>query len=520
MAITINFTPSYEVFQDRSAVNINILAYEYSESLPGLEIVFECSVGSFVVNGEDTGKKRLFGKIGGTGETSVLVVGPMTGGNGQLTVSLRENNKQIGILPYDLITTDYQLNFSVTGDYAMADGKQSNKVNAILTGMGTVFDLKNRQLDLIVTGSASFEQNKVTQTTSINTDPLGNVSFELYDANNSGETVTLAGQLSGNKISHNTEQIHFQPNLDCDAHPPSNEIYIRTIFTYSINNDQYLLRQRQCDHLVTVHKLLAGGKQGEQTSTGQKWVNYYDLMFPFVIENEQYVFGLAKDFINAPQNTDKSFWMIAKLDENGQKEIIDSGYFDVSYDVGFAYNIGGRQFILLHGKGNGWPIICYEIFTKVKMNRKPICQQNWDNFYGVVFFISMEGNQYIYCHTKTTKNIYTFEFNKDGTLGKLAYSDTWSYYYYPQFPYFIKGKYYYTGQRFYDNYWFISYIYSKGVPEHVNEHAEPWDTSYQYLIPFSIGENQYFLRQNQSKNHWYITEIIADTKMGEDRDSR
>ncbi|CDL79448.1 hypothetical protein [Xenorhabdus cabanillasii] len=524
MNISLKFFQSYELCQGKPVANIQILVYEEFITLTELDLIFECSLGSFVVNGKDTGQNKLACHTDGTGEVSVSIIGPDVGGDGQLTVFLQENGRQIGIQPYHLkATAHYTLNFNVINDYAMADGIQSNTVKAILTGTGSGVNLAKRKLDLSVTGSASFEKGQIIQSTSVDTDASGNASFGLYNINQDGEAVTLTGFLEASKTAHATEQIHFQRNLDCDASPPRGGIYIRTIFTYSINNQQYLLRQRECDHLVTVHKLIAGGQQGEKTSAGQKWVNFYDLIFPFVLGEQQYIFGLARNFINTPQNnTHKSYWMIAKLDEKGHKEIVDCDYWDSNYDVGFAYKAGKGQFIYLHSKdkdSNGeYPYVIYEILPNGKMG-KLTEQSSWDNFYGATFFFSMGGIEYIYIHTITNNNAFTYELSKDGKIGNKNTSNTWEYYYYPEFSYIIEGTYYYAGQRFYDNYWFVSYIYSGGVPDPINEHDNPWDTNYQYQVPFSIDGHQYFLRQDQSKDHWYITELLADTNMGSDTDS-
>ncbi|OKP03994.1 Ig-like domain-containing protein [Xenorhabdus eapokensis] len=527
MNISVKFFRSYQLYQGRSAIDIQLLVHEGFIEIAELDLVLECSLGSFVVNGQDTGQKKLSCSTDGIGEISVSIVGSEIGGDGQLTVSLQENGRQIGVQPYHLnATAFYTLNFDfihVIDDYAMADGMQSNKVQATLTGTGSGVNLANRKLDLSVTGSASFEQDCIVQTTSIHTDASGNVSFELYNTNKNGETVTLTGFLDVSKTAHATQQIHFQPNLDCEDFPPADGKYIRTIFTYAINNQQYLLRQSKCNHLVTVYQLVAGGKQSGQTSTGQKWVNFYDLMFPFVLGKEQYIFGLAKNFINTSKNTYNSYWIIAKLDEKGHKEVIDSGYWDSDYDVGFAYKTGGGQFIYLHSKGKDnkgkFPYIIREILPNGKMGTI-IEQGGWDNFYGATFFFSMEGKEYIYIHTSDNRAVFTYELNENGKIGNLAYSNTWAYYYYPQFPYSIGNTYYYAGQRFYDNYWFVSYLYNEGVPDRINEHDDLWSRSYQYMVPFSIDGHQYFLRQDQSKDHWFITEILADTSMGSDTDGR
>ncbi|PHM75256.1 hypothetical protein [Xenorhabdus kozodoii] len=526
MNISIKFFQSYKLYQGRSATDIQLLVHEELIELAELDLILECSLGSFIVNGQDTGQNHLSCSTDGAGEVSVSIVGSEIGGDGQLTVSLRENNKQIGIQPYHFnAIAHYTLNFNVINDYAMADGVQSNKVTATLTGTGSEVNLTKRKLDLSVTGSASFEQNHLTQTTSIETDATGNGSFELYNTNKGGETVTLTGVLDVSKTAHAIEQVHFQPNLDCEVSPPANGIYIRTIFTYSINNQQYLLRQRQCDHLVTVHKLTAGGHQGVQTSTGQKWVNFYDLMFPFVLGEEQYIFGLAKNFINTSKNTYNSYWIIAKLDEKGHKEIIDHGYWDSDYDVGFAYKTDKGQFIYLHSQDKNdkgkFPYLIREILPNGKMGTI-IEQSCWDQFYGATFFFSIKGKYYIYIHSDSfyfisTYSAFTYELNVDGKIGNLDGTSHLRGYYYPTFPYSIGDTHYYVGQNLYDYSCFFSYLGDKNI--HGNESQELFDRSYQYMVPFSIDGHQYFLRQDKSKDYWYITEILADALMGNNTDS-
>ncbi|MDC9593270.1 Ig-like domain-containing protein [Xenorhabdus sp. IM139775] len=525
MTISVKFFQSYELFQGRSATNIQFLAYDEFIVLGELELIVECSLGSFVINGQETDQKKLSCQTDGIGEASVSIVGPDVGGDGQLTVFLQENGRQIAVQSYHFTATaHYTLNFNVITDYAMADGVQSNKVKAILTGTGSGVNLAKRQLDLSVTGSASFEKGSQVQAISVTTDISGNASFKLYDTNKEGETVTLTGFLDASKTAHAIEPIHFQRNLDCETSPPADGKYIRTIFTYSINNQQYLFRQRKCDHLVTVHKLVSGGKMGEQVSTGQKWVNFYDLIFPFILGEEQYIFGLAKDFINTSKNTPKSYWIIVKLDEKGEKTVVDSGYWDSAYDVGFAYAIGSSQFIYLHSKDKDkdknerYPCIIRKILPNGKMG--DITDEfTLDSFYEATFFFSMEEQTYLYVHTSIDRSAYTYKLNGDGRMGELVSSNTWSHFYCPQFTYSIGKKYYFTGQSLYNNLWFISYIYSGGLPEAADEQINSWDTGYQYQVPFSIDGHQYFIRQDQSKNHWYITELLNNAKMGNDTDS-
>ncbi|MBD2785899.1 hypothetical protein ID858_13660 [Xenorhabdus sp. DI] len=523
MTISVKFFQSYDLFQGRSATNIQLLAYDEFIALDKLELIVECSLGSFVINGQDTNQKKLSCQTDGAGEVSVLIVGPDVGGDGQLTVFLQETGRQIAVQPYHFkATAHYTLNFNVINDYAMADGVQSNKVKAILTGTGSGVNLVKRQLDLNVTGSASFEKGSNVQATSVTTDISGNASFELYDTNKEEETVTLTGFLDVSKTAHAIEQIHFQRNLDCETSPPTDGKYIRTIFTYCINNQQYLFRQRKCDHLVMVHKLVSGGKMGEQTSTGQKWTNFYDLIFPFILGEDQYIFGLAKSFINTSKNTPKSYWIIAKLDEKGDKTIVDSGYWDRAYDVGFAYAAGGNQFIYLHSKDKDknerYPCIIRKILPNGKMGNITD-ERDLNGFYEATFVFSMAGQAYFYGQTRVNFDFVTYELNEYGNLGKLTKAGNWADYYDSQFPYSIEGVYYYAGQRFDDNLWFVSDIYKGGLPQRAIIHSATWDNSYQYQIPFSVDDHQYYFRQDQSKNHWYITELLSGPNMGRNTDS-
>ncbi|PHM47454.1 hypothetical protein [Xenorhabdus miraniensis] len=536
MKTSINFSPSPEIFQGRSATKIHLSVYESDMTLPGLDLIFECSLGSFVVNGQDTGQKKLSGSTNGVGEASILIAGPDVGGNGQLTVFFQESGNQIAIQPYHFkATASYSLNFNVINDYAMADGEQYNKVRATLTGTGSGVNLANRKLNLKVTGFASFEKGQLTQTTSVDTDPSGNVNFKLYNTHKEGENVTLTGFLDVSETAHATAPIHFQPNLDCDVSPPPEGKYIRTIFTYSINNQQYLLRQRKCDHLVTVHKLMAGGQQGEQTSTGQKWVNFYDLIFPFVLGEEQYIFGLAKNFINVAQGTNKSFWMIAKLDTNGNKTMIDHGFWDHSWDIGFAFPIKlssteTKQFIYLHCRepdsAGEYRYIIREINQNGKMGSisdKKTTRYFIDN---AIFFTGGD-KVYLKIYYQDSNDDYynrDYELNNDGFVGNKVYSHEFGELDFKtdiSFSYFINNVGYDAGQNAIDNYFFVNKNYSNGIysPETAITYIS-LDKYYPYMIPFKIDNHQYFIRQDQSENHWIIQEILAEGQLGSKTDFR
>ncbi|PHM46087.1 hypothetical protein Xmau_00483 [Xenorhabdus mauleonii] len=503
--------------------DIQFIAHDDFITLGELSLIAECSLGTFIVNGQETNQKKLFCQTDGTGEASVSIVGPDVGGDGELTLFLRESGRKIAVQPYHFkATAYYALNFKVISDYAMAESGLGNKVKAILTGTGSGVNLSGRKLDLSVTGLASFEKDSKVQTTSMTTDTTGNVSFELYDTNKNGETVTLTGFLEDSKTAHATEPIHFQRNLDCDTTPPVDGKYIRTVLTYSINNQQYLFRQNECDHLVTVHKLVSGGMMTDQTSTGQKWTNFYDLIFPFLLGEDQYIFGLAANFVNKSNSKYKSYWIVAKIDEKGHKIIVDRGYWDSAYDVGFAYAIGDSQFIYLHSKDqdeNGkCPYVIRNILPNGQMG-KIIEESSWDNFYEATFFFSMEGQAYFYGQSRVNFAFFAYELNNDGKVGPQTKSGSWADYYDSQFPYVIDGVYYYSGQRFDDKLWFVSDIYAGGLPQRRIIHSAEWKNIYQYQVPFSVDDGQYYFRQDQTKNHWRITKLLPGPNMGNDTDS-
>ncbi|MDX7987297.1 hypothetical protein FE392_08125 [Xenorhabdus sp. 12] len=503
--------------------NIQFIAYDASIALGQLSLIAECSLGNFVINGQETNHKRLLCQTDGTGEASVSIVGPDVGGDGQLTLFLRENGRQVAVQPYHFnATAHYTLNFKVINDYAMADSGLGNKVEAILAGIGSGVNLTGRKLDLNVTGSASFAKDSKVQATSVTTGTMGNANFELYGMNKEGETATLTGFMEASKAAKATEPIHFQRYLDCETAPPVDGKYIRAVLIYSINNQPYLFRQRECDHLVTVHKLGSGGMMKEQTSTGQKWTNFYDLIFPFVLGDKQYIFGLAVNFVNKPNSKYKSYWIVAKIDEKGHKTIIDSGYWNSAYDVGFAYAIDGSQFIYLHSKDRDEYGKCPYVIRKILSNGRmgAIIEQNsWDNFYEATFFFSMEGQAYFYGQTRVNLAFFAYELDKDGKVGAQTESGSWADYYDSQFPYVIDGVYYYAGQRFDDKLWFVSDIYKGGLPQRQIIHSACWNNIYQYQVPFFVGGEQYYFRQDQTKNHWRITELLSGPNMGNDTDS-
>ncbi|WP_340615273.1 hypothetical protein [Xenorhabdus thailandensis] len=209
MNASIKFVQTPETFQGLPATKIQFYLYDATMQLPNKDLIFECSLGSFVVNGQDTGQKKWSGRTGQFGEASVLIVSPAERGNGQLTVSFKKDGKQVGVQPYHFkATVIYKLNFNIITDYAIADGIQCNDVTATLSGINP----NNRQLNLHVDGSASFARDQILQTMSVNTDPSGHIHFKLYNINKKGETVTLKGFLEGNKTTHDITHIHFQLN--------------------------------------------------------------------------------------------------------------------------------------------------------------------------------------------------------------------------------------------------------------------------------------------------------------------
>ncbi|CDG22992.1 conserved protein of unknown function [Xenorhabdus poinarii G6] len=523
MKISASFYQSYSFIQGKPVTSIKVIVYEGVITLADLGLIFECSLGSFVVNGQDTGQQKLSCHTGNMGEASVVIIGSDTSGDGQLTVS-QGNGQKIGVQPYHFkATAHYALNFNVMNNHAMSDGVHSNKVNVILTGTGSGVNLYKRKLDLSVTGSASFKKGQLIQSTTVETDTSGNASIELYDTNQEGETVTLTGFLDGSKVTRATQQLHFQRALDCDAFPPDNGEYIRTIFTYSINNQRYLFRQRECDHLVTVHQLISGGKQGELVSTGQKWTNFYDLIFPFVIEKEQYIFGLAKHFINMSENTHKTYWMIAKLDKNGHKEIVEHGYWDSVYDVGFAYTIGDKNFIYLHSKNSNikgrYNFIIREIFDNGEMG--PIkTDSDWANFYGPTFCYSLDGKTYFYGQAEADFSFFVYELEENGSIGEMIQSGVLEPYCEVQFAnsadheYLCPGcsLYHYCAmQCFNDKEWRGFPILGGDIRMDVKNVHCHLDTFYQYQIPFEIYDDnngyEYLLLQTTDKNRWIIKRV-------------
>ncbi|MBC8954269.1 hypothetical protein Xenpb_03028 [Xenorhabdus sp. PB62.4] len=395
--------------------------------------------------------------------------------------------------------------------------KPKEKINILLNGVKAEY---------------YFIENPIPYTIHI-TIPFSSLSYEDYTITYTVTDVANTGYSEPAYV-----KIINSQNMDCDINPPSDGIYVRTIFTYSINNQQYLLRQRKCDHLVTVHKLLAGGKQGEQTSIGQKWVNYYDLMFPFVLGKDQYIFGLAKNFFNVAQGTDKSFWMIAKLDTNGNKTMIDHGFWDHSWDIGFAFPIKlssteTKQFIYLHCRepdsAGEYRYIIREINQNGKMGSisdKKTTRYFIDN---TIFFTGGDkGYLKIYYQDSNGNDDYyynrDYELNNDGSVGKQVYSHEFGELDFKtdiSFSYFINNAGYDAGQNAVDNYFFINKNYSYGIysPETAITYIG-LDKYYPYMIPFKIDNHQYFIRQDQSENHWIIQEILAEGQLGSETDFR
>ncbi|WP_340615274.1 hypothetical protein [Xenorhabdus thailandensis] len=308
-------------------------------------------------------------------------------------------------------------------------------------------------------------------------------------------------------------------------------LFMTTLSSYSLNNQTYLLRQRQCDHLVTVHKLVTGGTLGAQTSTGQKWVNFYDVMVPFVLGGEQYFFGLAKQFINPPPSYySKAYWIIAKLDETGNKEIIDYDFWEHDYDVGFAYQADKRLFIYLHSQerySNGtYQYVIYEVLPNGKMERKPTDKNSWPAFYGATFFFSNGNKEYIFLHTpenninSSVSPSYTYELSKDGRIGKQISSVTISHNDPIPFPYYFASPYTLNNQQQFVMlvtdpsyiYYYFNTIDNNGA---IIGYDYTWNVNAKLLninlivpienmTPFFIDQKPYIFIQDQNKDLWSI----------------
>ncbi|PHM55060.1 Ig-like domain-containing protein [Xenorhabdus sp. KK7.4] len=118
--------------------------------------------------------------------------------------SISEKIKYIGV-----DSVQYTLKFELINGNEIVGDMQSQKVQAILTGTGEGVNTANRKLNLSIDGNASFKEDSRVQTISVITGESGKISFELYDSNLDGETVTLTGELDIDKKTKATKRIHF-----------------------------------------------------------------------------------------------------------------------------------------------------------------------------------------------------------------------------------------------------------------------------------------------------------------------
>ncbi|PHM64609.1 inverse autotransporter beta-barrel domain-containing protein [Xenorhabdus stockiae] len=126
--------------------------------------------------------------------------------------SISEKIKYIGV-----DSVQYTLKFElIHGNEIVGGNMQSQKVQAILTGTGEGVNTANRKLNLSIDGSASFKEDSRVQTISVITGESGKISFELYDSNHAGETVTLTGELDIDKKTKATKRIHF-PSIKVES---------------------------------------------------------------------------------------------------------------------------------------------------------------------------------------------------------------------------------------------------------------------------------------------------------------
>ncbi|MDX7987392.1 hypothetical protein FE392_08615 [Xenorhabdus sp. 12] len=323
------------------------------------------------------------------------------------------------------------------------------------------------------------------------------------------------------KLSSSVTDINFRIGGHC---PPKDNIYSINIFYFSTSEGEYIFRQRQCDKEISVNKLLPGGKQGDDISEGQQWDHFYDLLLPFKLGKQQYVFGLKNNILNASQVVPESYWMIAKLSDHGFRNVTSSGYWDSPYDVGFTYVIDNKQFIYLHsGKEQDsdkkYPYVIREIKQDGSMG-DITASGAWSSFYAPTFSFTTEDKVYFYGQTKADNSLINYELKSDGTIGESVEGGAWLEYNAVQFTYSMGGYNYYAGQNFDNHNFWTGTINNDGSPYQVSTTLTIIDKNYQYMVPLKIHGKQYFIRQDQSKEHWIIQELKEDGTVGGVTDKR
>ncbi|PHM38683.1 hypothetical protein Xmau_03393 [Xenorhabdus mauleonii] len=327
-------------------------------------------------------------------------------------------------------------------------------------------------------------------------------------------------KLNSEKLTSNATDVNFRIAGHC---PPEDNIYNINIFYFSSSDEGYIFRQRQCDKVVSVNKISPDGVQGEDISEGQQWDHFYDILLPFKLGNQQYVFGLKKNVINAPQIVPKSYWMIAKLSNHGFRDVVDSGHWDNPYDVGFTYAIDNKQFIYLHSsnkdKDGKYPYIIREIKQDGSIGGITT-SDHWDHFYAPTFSFSTKDKVYFYGQTKADYSLVNYGLKPDGTIGEPIKSGPWLEYNAVQVTFSLGGYNYYAGQDFDSHGFWIASLSGNGLPYQNAVMNKVLDKNYQYLVPFEIKGKHYFLMQDQSKEHWVIHELKDDNTFGKTTDQR
>ncbi|PHM38682.1 hypothetical protein Xmau_03392 [Xenorhabdus mauleonii] len=327
-------------------------------------------------------------------------------------------------------------------------------------------------------------------------------------------------KLNSEKLTSNATDVNFRIAGHC---PPEDNIYNINIFYFSSSDEGYIFRQRQCDKVVSVNKISPDGVQGEDISEGQQWDHFYDILLPFKLGNQQYVFGLKKNVINAPQIVPKSYWMIAKLSNHGFKDVVNSGHWENPYDAGFTYEIDNKQFIYLHSsnkdKDGKYPYVIRELEQTGNMG-KITASGHWDFFYAPTYAFTAKDQVYLYGQAETDYSLINYNLKSDGTIGQSIKSGPWLEYNASQFTYSMGGKQYTCGQNFANRIFWIASIFDDGELSQPNITLKELDTSYQYLVPLEIKGKHYFIRQDQSKEHWVIQELKEDGTLGGTTDQR
>uniref|UniRef100_A0A0A1X404 Uncharacterized protein 329R n=1 Tax=Zeugodacus cucurbitae TaxID=28588 RepID=A0A0A1X404_ZEUCU len=234
---------------------------------------------------------------------------------------------------------------------------------------------------------------------------------------------------------------------------------------------------------------------GNVTENGD-WSKKYDLWVELKMDGKIYFFALGG-----------YDWFIKELLHDGTfGRQTDNGKFIYMYNMGFGYNIEGRQYLYAIGETKYWFI--QEILAGGRLG-KEISKGYWSTKPDIIFPVNV--NREYFALTVTAEKLYMIKLKSGGKLGEETDKGKLSAQYTLGFPFSIHGRQFIylcdTAQ------WSIMEVTSGGKMGKEIDYGKCRKKPIQYY-PFFMRGKQYYYGLNESKKDWFIQEFLPSGQMG------